>query len=162
MDQMEPIDIPDQDNLDVFFSSVEEEESLTSPLTGMTTKIGAELEISKTPPLMFVFIESKGKTRRRSVTGSSSMSSKASTARPGCLPHPQIRPLTARPGQRPPWWVQMTRTAETSGGERKNQNLPPRLQENNGRMKLFEMDTSDRDRDRERDRDRDRDGGDYS
>ncbi|XP_037535196.1 dysbindin [Nematolebias whitei] len=34
VDQMEPIDIPDQDNLDVFFSSVEDEESLTSPLTG--------------------------------------------------------------------------------------------------------------------------------
>uniref|UniRef100_A0A3Q2ZVJ4 Uncharacterized protein n=1 Tax=Kryptolebias marmoratus TaxID=37003 RepID=A0A3Q2ZVJ4_KRYMA len=39
LDQMEVIEISDQDNLDVFFSSVGDEGSLTSPLTGMMTKI---------------------------------------------------------------------------------------------------------------------------
>uniref|UniRef100_A0A3Q3F2R8 Si:ch211-253b8.5 n=1 Tax=Kryptolebias marmoratus TaxID=37003 RepID=A0A3Q3F2R8_KRYMA len=34
LDQMEVIEISDQDNLDVFFSSVGDEGSLTSPLTG--------------------------------------------------------------------------------------------------------------------------------
>lgn len=36
LDQMEPIDISDQEGLDVFFSSVGDDGVLTSPLPGIT------------------------------------------------------------------------------------------------------------------------------